>query len=76
MTVRKVHIALIIAASLTLAVVVVPRSSADTSDRLKATRARLSDLNGQLNQLAAAYSAAETRALVIKSVSCCATWPR
>jgi murein DD-endopeptidase MepM/ murein hydrolase activator NlpD len=61
LTVRNAHISLIVAASLTLAVVVVPRSSADTSDQLKATRARLSDLNGQLNQLAAAYSAAETR---------------
>ena len=61
MTVRKAHISIALFASLTLAMLAVPRSSADTSDQLKATKARLAQLSGELNELAAQHSAAETR---------------
>jgi murein DD-endopeptidase MepM/ murein hydrolase activator NlpD len=61
LTVRKTHILIALAASLLLGAVVVPRSSADTSDQLKATKARLAELSDELNELAAQYSAAQTR---------------
>ena len=60
MTARKIHTFVALTASLLLALAVVPRSSADTSDQLQATKARLAELSGELNRLAAAYSAAES----------------
>ena len=61
MTVRTPRVWIALAVSVLLGLLAVAPSSADTSSQLKATKARLAQLQGELNVLAAKYADAQTR---------------
>jgi len=60
LTVRRTYVWTAFVAALVLATGMAVPSGADTASTLKGTKARLAQLDGQLNDLAARYSAAET----------------